>query len=97
MRIEILSNDTCHCCKSYETKVNRMMRDYPQFDFTLITLDKDNYDVTEKYGDNFKGLPFTGFLSDDGQVVGYIMGDCNYELIQNKINDLTIKPNDRQL
>lgn len=97
MRVEIMMNKTCHCCKSYEEKVNRMLRDYPQFDFTLITLDKDNYDVTEKYGDKFKGLPFTGFLTDDGQVLGYIMGDCKYELIQAKINDLTIKPNDRQL
>ena len=97
MRIEILSNDTCHCCKSYEDKVNRMLKEYPQYDFTLIKLNKDNYDATEKYGDKFKGLPFTGFLADDGQVIGYIMGDCKYELIQEKINDLTIKPNDRQL
>ena len=97
MRIEILTNDTCHCCKTYEYKVNRMLKEYPQFDFTLIKLNKDNYDVTDKYGDNFKGLPFTGFLTDDGQVIGYIMGDCKYELIREKINDLTIKPNDRQL
>lgn len=97
MRIEIITNDTCHCCKSYEAKVNKMLRDYPEYDFTLIKLNKDNYDVTEKYGNNFKGLPFTGFLTDDGQVLGYLMGDCKYELIQEKINELTIKPNDRQL
>lgn len=83
IRLKVITNDTCGCCKDYISKLKEIQKTYP-IDIEYLNINDTDMDLSIY---DFKGVPFT-VVYLNGQYHHHYQGDMPMERI---IEELALK------
>lgn len=83
IRLKVITNDTCGCCKDYISKLKEIQRTYP-IDIEYLDINDTDMDLSIY---DFKGVPFT-VIYKDGKYHHHCQGDMPMDRI---IEELSLK------
>lgn len=80
LKLKVITNDTCGCCKTYIPKLEELQRQYP-IEIEYLDINDGDMDLS-KY--DFKGVPFT-VVYVNGQYHHHYQGDMPIERIKEEL------------
>lgn len=80
IKLKVITNDTCGCCKTYIPKLEEIQKEYP-IEIEYLNINDTDMDLSVY---DFKGVPFT-IVYNDGKYHHHYQGDMPIERIKEQL------------
>ena len=80
IKLKVIMNDTCGCCKTYIPKLQEIQKEYP-IEIEYLNINDTDMDLSVY---DFKGVPFT-IVYVNGQYHHHYQGDMPIERIREQL------------
>ena len=80
IKLKVITNDTCGCCKAYIPKLQEIQNEYP-IEIEYLNINDTDMDLSVY---DFKGVPFT-IVYVNGQYHHHYQGDMPIERIREQL------------
>ena len=80
IKLKVITNDTCGCCKTYIPKLQEIQQEYP-IEIEYLNINDTDMDLSVY---DFKGVPFT-IVYVNGQYHHHYQGDMPIERIREQL------------
>ena len=80
IKLKVITNDTCGCCKTYIPKLHLIQKEYP-IEIEYLNINDTDMDLSVY---DFKGVPFT-IVYVNGQYHHHYQGDMPIERIREQL------------
>ena len=80
IKLKVITNDTCGCCKTYIPKLQEIQKEYP-IEIEYLNINDTDMDLSVY---DFKGVPFT-IVYVNGQYHHHYQGDMPIEIIREQL------------
>ena len=81
IKLKVITNDTCGCCKTYIPKLQEIQKEYP-VEIEYLNINDTDMDLSVY---DFKGVPFT-IVYVNGQYHHHYQGDMPIERIREQLD-----------
>lgn len=80
LKLKVITNDTCGCCKTYIPKLEEIQKEYP-IEIEYLNINDTDMDLSVY---DFKGVPFT-IVYNNGKYHHHYQGDMPIERIREQL------------
>lgn len=80
IKLKVITNDTCGCCKTYIPKLEQIQKEYP-IEIEYLNINDTDMDLSVY---DFKGVPFT-IVYNNGRYHHHYQGDMPIERIKEQL------------
>ena len=80
IKLKVITNDTCGCCKTYIPKLEQIQKEYP-IEIEYLNINDTDMDLSVY---DFKGVPFT-IVYNNGKYHHHYQGDMPIERIKEQL------------